>query len=289
MFALTSFACPLYFDTVACWLIHCTTQFLVNPFTCFSQKEHSMNCFLWQRSYFYNKSKFATKGWLLRWFTISSTQISSVPDRTHAEHRRIIYPHFLIMEVDYARLIIRMRHREDTRRDFYFMAPSEEIMQDVVTMMEQFVKKNHEHTEIVNDEPTEEEKQAFHHGDEFESLIEFPATGSNLTIFFFVVLFPIRFLMHYTVPDVRILDIHGEPVTNKSIGLRGNAFLAIIGCLLWLVVGSYAMVASLEHLADLLKIPAAVVGVSVSAVGTSLPNYVGSKVAAEKGFGVSSR
>ena len=46
------------------------------------------------------------------------------------------------------------------------------------------------------------------------------------------------------------------------------------------------MVASLEHLAALLDIPDAVVGVTVSAAGTSLPNYVASKVAAQKGFGV---
>lgn len=49
------------------------------------------------------------------------------------------------------------------------------------------------------------------------------------------------------------------------------------------------MVASLEALADILNISNAVVGVTVSAAGTSLPNYVGSKVAAEKGFGVRCR
>lgn len=58
-------------------------------------------------------------------------------------------------------------------------------------------------------------------------------------------------------------------------------------CLVWLVVGSLAMVSSLEQLADLMDVPPAVVGVTVSAAGTSLPNYVASKIAAEKGFGVS--
>lgn len=45
------------------------------------------------------------------------------------------------------------------------------------------------------------------------------------------------------------------------------------------------MVASLEALAELMDIPDAVVGFTVSAAGTSLPNYVASKVAAENGFG----
>lgn len=35
----------------------------------------------------------------------------------------------------------------------------------------------------------------------------------------------------------------------------------------------------------MMNIPDAVIGVTVSAAGTSLPNYVASKIAAEKGFG----
>lgn len=45
------------------------------------------------------------------------------------------------------------------------------------------------------------------------------------------------------------------------------------------------MVASLEALAELMNIPDAVIGFTISAAGTSLPNYVASKVAAENGFG----
>ena len=45
------------------------------------------------------------------------------------------------------------------------------------------------------------------------------------------------------------------------------------------------MVASLEGLAELLDIPDAVVGATLSAAGTSLPNYVASQVAARQGFG----
>ena len=42
---------------------------------------------------------------------------------------------------------------------------------------------------------------------------------------------------------------------------------------------------SLHFVSALLDIPDAVIGVTVSAAGTSLPNYVASKVAAEKGSG----
>lgn len=129
--------------------------------------------------------------------------------------------------------------------------------------------------------PTEEEGE-FDDSDPHVDLTEFPGDGSTLEILLYLFLFPLRFLMQWTIGDVRTLDEAGNPTAT-----RGKAYLAILMCLLWLIVGSYAMVASLENLAELMDIPDAVVGVTVSAAGTSLPNYVASKVAAQKGFGVS--
>merc|ERR1711957_949003 len=114
----------------------------------------------------------------------------------------------------------------------------------------------------------------------YESLIEFHADSSNLETIFFFLLFPLRFLMHFTVPDIRLLDEDGE--MKATIG---KAYLSTIMCLVWLIFWSYSMVASLEALAELMDIPDAVIGFTVSAAGTSLPNYVASKVAAENGFG----
>jgi Ca2+/Na+ antiporter len=45
------------------------------------------------------------------------------------------------------------------------------------------------------------------------------------------------------------------------------------------------MVASLENLAKEMGISNAVMGVTLSAAGTSLPAYIASRIAAEKGFG----
>lgn len=126
------------------------------------------------------------------------------------------------------------------------------------------------------------ESDSFQDGDADNepSLIEFPVGGGNLAILAFFVLFPLRLLMHLTVPDVRHIDPKGNPKSSLF-----TAFVAVLACLTWLIVGSYAMVASLEALAELMDIPDAVIGVTVSAAGTSLPNYIASKIAAEKGFG----
>ena len=239
---------------------------------------------MWQRSYFYNKARYATRGWHLRWFTLTDHSIRSVPDRANAQRHCIRYPAFREMEVDERRLLIHILPAEEKGQSFFFMAPSIEILEAFVIQAEKILSNR------LQGRPRSEtnlQLDDFDSGDEFESLIEFPTSGTVVGLFLFVLLYPIRFLMHWTVPDVRVLDINGNPVSsNTGLGVRGNAFLAVGMCLLWLIVGSYAMVASLEALAELLNIPDAVIGFTVSAAGTSLPNYVASKVAAERGLGV---
>lgn len=165
----------------------------------------------------------------------------------------------------------------------YLLAPSREILDAVVGKCEHIMEiwESEEKQPVPADSrPGDDEHDG---GDDHSSLIEFPRTGSLFEMICHVLLFPIKGLMHLTIPDVRRLDSEGNPR-----GGLGMAFLAILMCLIWMIIGSYAMVASLEDLAELMNIPDAVVGVTVSAAGTSLPNYVASKVAAQQGFGVSS-
>jgi len=245
------------------------------------QEEDKLTCFLWQRSYFYNKAQFATNGWHLRYFTFGTDYIRSVPDKKFATVHRINYIGLTDVEVDANRLIIRLISGP---RDFYLMAPNMKVFEAVEDKVEFILEKLASNPSLRHQDSLEDVEFSIH---QEESMVHYPASGSGVAKFFFICLFPFRFLMHWTVPDVRVLDIHGNPTSSMGLSPLMNSYLAIIGCLIWLIVGSYAMVASLENLADLMHIPAAVVGVTVSAVGTSLPNYVASKVAAESGFGVS--
>lgn len=77
------------------------------------------------------------------------------------------------------------------------------------------------------------------------------------------------------------MDHHGQP--EKSVV---HAYLSTSSCLIRLIAGSYAMVTSLESLAALLGIPDEMMGVTISAAGTSLPAYVASRIAAEKGLAI---
>ncbi|MGK3742160.1 MAG: Ca2+/Na+ antiporter [Bacillariaceae sp.] len=58
----------------------------------------------------------------------------------------------------------------------------------------------------------------------------------------------------------------------------GKAYFSTTMCLVWLIIGSYAMVASLEALAGLMDIPDAVIGFTVSAAGNLKIIYVSSCV-----------
>mmetsp|Transcript_6142 Transcript_6142/g.8704 ORF Transcript_6142/g.8704 Transcript_6142/m.8704 type:complete len:679 (+) Transcript_6142:42-2078(+) len=242
-----------------------------------SDFEETVSCFLWQRSLFYDKARFAVHGWHKRWFTFGHEKVTSVPDRSNFEKHAMTYPRFVDIEVDDARLIVRIINPDKNKRSYYFLAPNREIFETVVHKCEEIIQVRLKSVEIVGrDESDIPEGDA----DYEPSLIEFPAGAGFFAILVHCILFPLKLSMHITMPDVRHLDSKGNSTSSLNY-----AFLAIFSCLVWLIIGSYAMVTSLEHLAALMDIPDAVIGVTVSAAGTSLPNYIASKIAAEKGFG----
>lgn len=234
---------------------------------------------MWQRSYFYSKARFDIKGWHLRWFILDAKRMYSVPNRIRYEKHKIKYPAFEEINVDPKRLLIEVISHKEKKRNFILLCPSQDIFDQVVKKMGKMIELVLEDKDDTGENISSDDF-APDYDEHMESLIQFPADGNNFEIIVFVLLFPFRFLMHYTVPDVRTIDKEGAPISTLT-----GAWIAIFMCLVWLIVGSYAMVASLEALAALMNIPDAVVGVTVSAAGTSLPNYVASKVAAQNGFG----
>ena len=242
--------------------------------------DERLSCFLWQRSLFYNKAKVAMGGWYLRWFSFSHDLVASVPNRKQYDKHTLLYKKFYQIEVDDKRMIIKLVGRSEKDRDYTLMAPSRVIYNEVVKKCENLIAtwSKQDHTSIDVMELSTPGIDIEGYADDEASLIAFPSGGTWYEILIYLVLFPLKLLMHFTVPDVRHIKSNGEPTASLS-----TAFVAVISCLLWLIVGSYAMVASLESLAELLDIPDAVIGATFSAAGTSLPNYVASQVAARQG------
>jgi Ca2+/Na+ antiporter len=229
-----------------------------------NEYKNQISCFLFQRSIFYNKAYFGANAWQLRWFTISEQKISSVPDSCDPDNHRMRYPHFKAIDIDENHLIIRIVNPVEGKRDFYLMAPSKPIFDKVIEKMEIFMGRNCavDLGEAKDNDDDDLDEAEFEGAQSYESLIEYSGDSSNLETIFFFLLFPLRLLMHFTVPDIRLLDENGE--MKATIG---KAYLSTIMCLVWLILGSYSMVASLEALAELMDIPDAVIGFTVSAAG----------------------
>lgn len=245
--------------------------------------EERLSCFLWQRSLFYNKAKVAMGGWHLRWFSFTHDLVASVPNRKQYDKHTLVYNKFYQIEVDEKRMIIKLVASSEKSRDFYLLAPSRKIFNEVEKKCEELIDtwtNQKDRTPIDVMEMSSPSIDTEGYADDHASLIAFPSGGTWYEIIIYLILSPLKLLMHLTVPDVRHIKRNGEPAASLS-----TAFVAVVACLLWLIVGSYTMVASLEDLADLLNIPDAVVGATASAAGTSLPNYVASQVAAKQGFG----
>ena len=219
-----------------------------------------MRCYLWERSFFYSKARARAHAFHLRWFTITSQRISSVPDRNSPTKHVTIYPLFDEMHVDVKRLIIHLVNPVEGKRDFIFIAPSVAIFDAVIKAFDKYVSatsslRDTGLTELDDDRSglNKRDKNA----DPHEELIEFPANATVLGIVLWGAVFPLRLIMHYTLPDVRQLDHNGLPTASIWV-----AYASTVMSLIWLLGGSYAMVVSLESLADVIGIPDAVMGVS---------------------------
>lgn len=112
--------------------------------------------------------------------------------------------------------------------------------------------------------------------EEYIPLITMPENCSMSIKIFHVILFPLKVLIHYAIPDVR---------NDRTTLLPLKAIVSIVVSIIFLVFSSFAMVTSLESLSHKLNIPEEIIGATISAAGTSLPNFVASQVAARQGLG----
>ena len=80
--------------------------------------------------------------------------------------------------------------------------------------------------------------------------------------------------MHFTIADVR-----------AGSGGLGAASGAALACVAWMAVVSFLMCSCCETLGAMLGLPTSVVGITFSAIGTSLPNLIASMVAAHQNLG----
>jgi len=230
-------------------------------------EEESLTCFLWVQSRFYTVSKSSVNAWQLRWFTFSDDEFTSYPDKSSWESKEKTYPPVTGIFVDEEKCLMKIELAGGKK--LIINAPNSSIL----TAVEEKCLKIISSTKTVPvDEMSMEEEE------EVESLIAWPEGGSLLSQLVHVIFFPMKFALHLTIPDVRVSP------ASKPLPI-GTAFFASFMSVTWFTVLSYVMVSSLETIGEILLIPASIMGVTVSAVGTSYPNLVASQTSAKQGFG----
>ena len=234
------------------------------------EADGTVHMYLWQRSSFYDMAKVDKNAWLLRYFTFSQGNISSVSVRKGkypVAEEPLALPKFESFDIDETRLLIRISTQT---KDILFKAPSSEHMVATVVALQ-------DHLDLHANEEAKVEEKEVAVAEPHESLIAIPTGMGIFSMVIFAFIFPLKAIIHFTVPDVRS--------GSTSLGLNAKAQLAVAMCILSLIVGSYAMVRSLEMVGDILNVPPSIIGVTVSAAGTSLPNLVSSTCAARMGLG----
>jgi Ca2+/Na+ antiporter len=236
-------------------------------------KDGSLSCFLWQQSVFYSKARVDVHAWQLMWFTFLHDKVVSVPDRYHVA-RFTTYPSFELVEVDELHLVLRCHTAGGQRRNYILMAPTKAILERVSDRLGRLPVHSCEDDASQNIREANSLKV-----ETGPSIISYPFGSSPLNQLIHIFLYPLKLLIHVTVPDPR-------QVTANRLGPRlRRAVIGVIMCVVWLIIASYAMCTALEHLGLLMRVPISVLGVTVSAAGTSLPIYVASVVASRQGLG----
>jgi len=236
------------------------------------EDDGTFSCFLWQQSRFYTKATRSYNAWQLRWFSFTEEEMTSFPDKASWESREHSYPKMSNVLVDEKNLLLKVSFASSSAKDLVLRAPNGDILKTVEDKVVKIMTAAGVSIDEVDNESVESTMS-----EDIENLIEWPTNGSLIEKLFFILFFPLRISIHYTNPDVR-LDTSGDLPIVKS-------YFASISSVVWFVILSYIMVSSLETIGKLLGVPSSVIGVTVSAVGTSYPNLLASQASARAGLG----
>ncbi|NP_001267576.1 sodium/potassium/calcium exchanger 1 [Tursiops truncatus] len=129
-----------------------------------------------------------------------------------------------------------------------------------------------EEEEGEEEEEQEEEEEEQEEEEEEEPLsLEWPETRQKQAIYLF--LLPIVFPLWLTVPDVRRLEA------------RKFFVITFLGSIMWIAMFSYLMVWWAHQVGETIGISEEIMGLTILAAGTSIPDLITSVIVARKGLG----
>eukprot|EP01065_Artemidia_motanka_P050255 TRINITY_DN8551_c5_g1_i1.p1 TRINITY_DN8551_c5_g1~~TRINITY_DN8551_c5_g1_i1.p1 ORF type:complete len:746 (+),score=217.43 TRINITY_DN8551_c5_g1_i1:78-2240(+) len=268
----------------------------------------NVQCYIWKKSRFYNALYATTKTWQLRWAVIDAKGFRYFRDPDGGQGRAFnLYQDktdvgsprsprsprsrgdkVTIEITDARRNIFELVMPANNQKRVVFQAQNRVQVESIVAALEQLIaqydRREGESTPQLKArrsrawEEAQEEARRMSGEDggevgehDHEPLIAWPRTTVGKVVH--VVLFPFKAALHYTMVDVR-----GE---NKAKWW----WLTCIVSVVWLAIMSYAMTFCVETLGKLMGISELVMGLTVSAAGTSFPNVFASMLVARQGLG----
>uniref|UniRef100_A0A7S1Y1G9 PH domain-containing protein n=1 Tax=Phaeomonas parva TaxID=124430 RepID=A0A7S1Y1G9_9STRA len=218
-----------------------------------------LGCWLFKKSNFYSRTRVASKKWQLRWFVIDAFRMQSWRNPDTQTHVRTfnIYEATSVKVTDKEYNIFQLA---TPSREYTFRAPNEDIMHDCVRLLEGVILNYqrippqersvlsklssqgdsaivYEHVRGSLERIMGKDRESTHDLDDDEEVHDMMAWPHSLIgQFIHVVLFPLKFLLHISVPDVRVSK---WPSAYK---------VSIITSVVWLSILSFVMVTAAELL-----------------------------------------
>lgn len=274
----------------------------------------SFKCYLFKRSSFYSKlslthssgSLLSSYQWQLKWITIDEHGLHYCRNRARPDVgvRFLDIFHATRIEIlDDEQLIFRIlfdtsggRSKGATRKRVDFQAPNDNVfdavlqrLNDKIALYSRMSAEARDSLSVTAQEALQRLKRSLAVQFDDDSLLKAPpplpsSSSSSLTLrllrkwslLWHNVLYPLKLVLFYTTIDLR---------QAKYRGMTKFAVLSLLLSLLWLFVFSYFMTISSQMLAAYLGLSSSVMGLTVSAIGSSFPNLLSSVAASRQGMG----
>ena len=227
-----------------------------------------MHGFLYKKSRWYTKVNISSQMWQRRWFVLGETFWYC---------RNPLYPDKNRREIPLWKAWKVSKSKEDpcvveiyTKKQTYILRADEEenALRWAKALKERVKTVKKMHPELYSKAGLVDVDEE---DDEDESLLEYPYGASTGRTIFWTITLPYSVLFTFTIPNV------------KKEKCKRMFPLTLIMVIVWLAIMSYAMIWGAQNFARSLSIPDDIMGVSITAIGASLPSLFGSIIAARQG------
>eukprot|EP00727_Mastigamoeba_balamuthi_P007823 m51a1_g3661 putative sodium potassium calcium exchanger 4 isoform 1 (655) ;mRNA; f:235656-238345 len=232
----------------------------------FDYGEVHMHGYMWKKSHFYSKARVSSRMWQKRWFALDE-ELWYCRNPLFPEQQRRVVPLWCAFRIEHDEEDTRVFHVHTTQIKYTFRAPTTILAHQWADAMRERVSFIRDSCpDLSTDKGVVTEAHA---DDDDESLFAVPEKAGQRALW--AVTLPWALLFSFTIPNVK---------RHRFRNLFAVSMLLVIA---WLAVMAYGMVWAAERFACIVGIPQDIMGLSITAIGASLPSLFSSVIAAREG------